>query len=135
MSSDVIANQPPQNPVNSPAVPGGVANPIGGRGGGTPPSIEKIKQRMIGYRERQRISESQYQNTRDTNDIQNREDTKKLMKRYVDSSKSKKSQQIYQDQQQYEASNGYQWSQKAATLHGHRGGRQADEHRYHCHKH
>ena len=70
MSSDVIANQPPQNPVNSPAVPGGVANPIGGRGGGTPPSIEKIKQRMIGYRERQRISESQYQNTRDTNDIQ-----------------------------------------------------------------
>ena len=70
MSSDVIANQPPQNPVNSPAVAGGVANPIGGRGGGTPPSIEKLKQRMIGYRDRQRVIESQHQNTRESNDIQ-----------------------------------------------------------------
>ena len=70
MSSDVIANQPPQNPVNSPAVAGGVANPIGGRGGGTPPSIEKLKQRMYGYRERQKGLETQHQNTRDTNDLQ-----------------------------------------------------------------
>ena len=70
MSSDVITNQPPQNPVNSPAVAGGVANPIVGRGGGTPPSIEKLKQRMFGYRERQKTQETTHQNTTETNDIQ-----------------------------------------------------------------
>ena len=67
----------------------GVGRPTGGNG--TPPSVERLKRRMSGYRERTKEFLPHYESTVNAFVSHHKEDTKKLMKKHVDNNASKTS--------------------------------------------